>query len=74
MGYSTPEEHWVRNECPGLFRKGIARTIDVTNGLIKNEALTYFDNIVEGKIPFDFSYWRLILLGEWITRFDVKLP
>ena len=74
MGYSTPEEHWVRNESPKLFRKGIAQAIDITNGLIKNEALIYFDNIVEGKVPFDFSYWRLILLGEWITKFNVKVP
>ena len=74
MGFSTPEEVWVRKESPSVFRKGISKTIECTNGVIKNEALLYFDKIVEGKIPFDFSYWRLILLGEWITRFNVRVP
>jgi asparagine synthase (glutamine-hydrolysing) len=74
MGFATPEEHWVRNESSKLFRKGIAQTIDITNGLIKNDALLYFDKIVEGKVPFDYTYWRMILLGEWVKKFQLKVP
>jgi hypothetical protein len=26
-----------------------------------------------GEIPFDYTYWRLILFGEWINCFNIRL-
>jgi asparagine synthase (glutamine-hydrolysing) len=71
MGFITPEKYWVRNENPGLFRSKISEAIAVTNGIIKPEALKYFDYIVSGRLPFDYTYWRIILFSEWIKRFQV---
>jgi asparagine synthase (glutamine-hydrolysing) len=73
MGFTTPEEHWVRNENPDVFRSKISEAITVTNGIIKPEALKYFDNVVSGKRPFDYTYWRIILFSEWIKRFQIRI-
>jgi asparagine synthase (glutamine-hydrolysing) len=73
MGYTTPEEHWVRNENPDVFRSKILEAINITNGIIKPEALKYFDSVLSGKLPFDYTYWRIILLGEWIKRFQIRI-
>ena len=72
-GFITPEELWVKHENPELFREKISEAISVTYGIIKPEALTYFDNVVKGKILFDYTYWRLIVFSEWIKKFDVKI-
>ena len=73
MGFTTPEEHWVRNENPKVFRSKISEAITVSNGIIKPEALKYFDNVVSGRLPFDYTYWRIILFSEWIKRFQIKI-
>jgi asparagine synthase (glutamine-hydrolysing) len=73
MGFTTPEELWVRSENPSYFREKISDAIEITNGIIKPEALKYYDNLVNGSIPFDYTYWRLILFSEWIKKFKVAL-
>ncbi len=73
MGFSTPEELWVKKENPGYFRGKISEAIEVTNGIIKPEALRYFDRVVNDEVPFDYTYWRLILFSEWIQRFRINL-
>jgi len=73
MGFSTPEELWVKHENPKIFRDKISEAISVTDGIIKPGALNYFDNVISGKLPFDYTYWRLILFGEWVQLFRVKI-
>ena len=72
-GFITPEERWVREDNPKLFRSKIEEAIQITNGIVTPDALFYFDEMVAGKIPFSFTYWHLILFAEWIKRFNVKL-
>ncbi len=72
-GFLTPEESWVREDNPALFRQKIEDAIKLTKGVIKPEALKYYDKLVAGRIPFDYTYWRLILFAEWIKRFNVKM-
>jgi asparagine synthase (glutamine-hydrolysing) len=73
MGFTTPEELWVKQDKPDYFRRKIIEAISVTNGIINKEALQYFENVVNGKEPFDFTYWRIILFSEWVKKFQVKL-
>lgn len=72
-GFITPEEKWVKEEQPELFRQKIKEAIEVSKGIIKPEALIYFDKVILGKIPFDYTYWRIILFAEWIKRFEVEI-
>ena len=71
-GFITPEERWVREDNPGLFRFKLKEAIENSGGIIKQEALSYFDDTVSGKIPFDYTYWRLIQFAEWMKIFDIK--
>lgn len=72
-GFVTPEEHWVKNGCTEIFREKLKDSITYANGIIKKEALQYFDDIVTGKKPFDYTYIRLILFAEWMKIFSVDL-
>lgn len=73
-GFITPEELWVRHDNPAFFRRKLSEVIEMTNAMIKPETLDYFDDIVSGKKPFEYTYWRLILFGEWIKKFEVEIP
>jgi len=73
IGFIAPEEIWVKKDNPKLYRQKIHDTIKLTDGFIKPEALSYFDKVVNGQFPFDYSYWRLIIFGEWVRRFSVKI-
>ena len=73
QGFITPEEDWVRFKNTADFRELLIQSIKNSHGIIKIEALSYFDAIVEGKIPFDYTYWRLILFGIWIKEFKIEL-
>jgi asparagine synthase (glutamine-hydrolysing) len=73
MGFITPEELWVRKGAPALFRAKIAEAVDVTGGIIKPEAIKYFDDVVSGKEAFSYTYWRLIVFSEWIQKFKIKI-
>ena len=71
-GFITPEERWVKEDNPAIFREKIKEAIEISKGIIKPEALQYFDKVVSGKIPFDYTYWRLIQFGEWMKQFNIK--
>jgi asparagine synthase (glutamine-hydrolysing) len=71
-GFITPEERWVKEDNPSLFREKIKDSIANSGGIISPRALNYFDDMVEGKIPFDYTYWRVIQFGEWIKVFNVQ--
>lgn len=73
MGFIIPEELWMKEKNPAWFRQKISEAIDLSDGVIKPEALTYFDSMVIGKVPFDYTYWRLILFSLWAQRFNLKI-
>ncbi len=72
-GFITPEEQWVKKEYPDIFREKLKDAMAQTNGIIKSEALQYYDDVVNGDKPFDYTYIRLILFAEWASVFNVDL-
>lgn len=72
IGFVTSEENWVRQQLTSQFRQQLQYSIDHSKGIIKPEALTYFDEIVQGSKPFNYNYWRLISFGAWMKRFNVQ--
>jgi len=72
-GFMTPEERWVKLDCPDLFREKIKEAIESSNGIIKPDAVNYFEDIIAGKLPFDYTYWRIIQFGEWVKLFKIKI-
>ena len=73
IGFITSEEKWVKEDFTSELRELLQVSINNSKGIIKPEALTYFDKIVIGVIPFDYTYWRLILFGLWMQKFMVEL-
>jgi asparagine synthase (glutamine-hydrolysing) len=75
MGFTSPEELWiwVKQINPALFRQKISEAVAITDGIIKPGALTYFDKLVDGKAPLDYTYWRLFFFSEWVKKFQVKI-
>jgi asparagine synthase (glutamine-hydrolysing) len=72
-GFITPEERWVKVDNPNLFREKLIEAIEISKGIINPVAITYYDKMILGEIPFDYTYWRLILFGEWINCFNIRL-
>lgn len=72
IGFVTAEESWVRKELTAEFRKLLEDAVASSGGIIKPEALHYFDTIVKGTVPFNYNYWRLIAFGAWMKRFNVQ--
>jgi asparagine synthase (glutamine-hydrolysing) len=63
----------VKTDFTDSLRNKIVETISSSQGIIRPAALDYFDKIVAGKLPFDYTYWRIILFGEWLKLFEVKI-
>ncbi len=72
MGYETPEKKWLTKEAPDAFRKKMAEAVEKTNGFVQPEAIKYIDRVIDGQARFDYTYWKLIMLGEWSQQFKVK--
>jgi asparagine synthase (glutamine-hydrolysing) len=73
QGFLTPEERWVKQDFTKEFRILLEESILNSKGIIKKDALRYFDRVVRGELPFDFTYWRIIAFGKWMKIFDVYL-
>mgnify|MGYP001164678834 CR=1 FL=1 len=74
LGFVTPEEHWVREEAPGQFRRAVDEAVAVSRGALRPEALQLVDDVIAGRRPFDFTIWRMISFAAWLKRFQVALP
>ncbi len=73
IGFITAEERWVKESHTDKFRKMLEISIKNSKGLIKPEAIHYFDKLCKGEIPFDYTYWRLIAFGIWMKKFEVGI-
>ncbi len=74
IGFITSEERWVKSDHTKEFRAMLEKSIKNSKGIIKPEALHYFDEMCKGAMPFDYTYWRLISFGIWMEIFLVELP
>lgn len=72
LGFVTPEEVWVRERAPNLFREKLDLAIRSSQGLLKPEAGNVLEAMISGKQSFNFGVWRMISFGEWMERFSVK--
>lgn len=73
IGFVTSEEKWVRKQMTPAFRQLLQEAVTHSRGILKPEALLYFDSVVDGTEPFNYNYWRLIAFGTWMKTFDVQL-
>jgi asparagine synthase (glutamine-hydrolysing) len=70
MGFVTPEEVWAR-EPGGEFRSRLAQAIADCQGIVSPDAMSFFEESLTGKRPYDSAVWRIICLGTWLRLFSV---
>ncbi len=73
LGFATPEEVWVREEAPELFRAELKRAIERSGGVVLPAALERLEAMIAGREPFSFLPWRVISFGRWMERFGVRV-
>lgn len=72
MGFVTPEEVWIRRFATESFRRALAQACEIIPTMIDPVRVNeLFENVVSGAVPFDFTIWRIISLGNWAGRFSV---
>ena len=73
MGFVTPEENWVRHEQPDGFRAALHQAVKASRGVLKPEAIAMGNAMIDGRIPYNNRFWRLINFGVWMDRFNVEV-
>jgi len=74
LGFATPEEVWICQERPQFFKDAVRNAHKECDGLFNDLAIQIADDMIEGKIPFNFYVWRLIIFGKWMKKYNVSLP
>ena len=72
LGFVTPEEIWVKELAPDLFRAKLDHAIKRSGGILKPSAREELEAIISGQRPFNFGVWRMISFGEWMDQFSVE--
>jgi asparagine synthase (glutamine-hydrolysing) len=74
QGFTTPERRWFITDFSADFLKVFDEDISYAKGIINaKEARAYLVKMQKGDIPFDYSYWHIILFCKWMKIFDVSL-
>ena len=73
-GFITPEQRWFMDDFSKDFLDLFDENIKYAKGIINvEEAKKYLINMQKGIIPFDYSYWHIILFCIWMKTFNVEL-
>jgi asparagine synthase (glutamine-hydrolysing) len=72
-GYVTPEQRWMTTEVTSLYREKLKQSVETSKGLINENIIKSFDDIVNGKKQYSTIPSRAILFGKWMEVFNVKI-
>lgn len=73
LGFVTPEEIWIRENKPDIFKKKIEHTLGIAGACFDSKAvLEEFSEISKGNKRFSFWPWRMINFGEWVQKFNIS--
>jgi asparagine synthase (glutamine-hydrolysing) len=73
MGFLTAEPLWMTRDRSAVFRKELADAVDVLHGIVSHKLCDRFEQVVDGKRPFDGRYWRVISTARWAKGYSVLL-
>lgn len=71
LGFATPEEVWLKERQPEMFRARMAQAVEQSRGIVNQRALGLLADVQAGRRAFDFTPWRIISFGAWMDRFAV---
>ena len=73
-GFITPEELWFKEQYKSEFLDMFDNYVSNSKGIINIEkAREFLLKVQEGRIRFDYTYWRIILFCVWMKVFNVEL-
>ncbi|NDA61836.1 MAG: asparagine synthase (glutamine-hydrolyzing) [Chitinophagia bacterium] len=73
-GFITPEMRWFTKDFKDDFIKLFQDNVQFSKGLInQKEAESYLVKMQQGIIPFNYSYWHIILFCIWMKKFKVDI-
>ena len=72
LGFVTPEEVWVRERGPDLFRKAMRDAVDASAGIIGGGGPDLLEQTIAGRQSFNFVLWRMISFGAWMRVFSLR--
>lgn len=74
LGFATPEEAWFRGPLRNEVEASVERTLRLFPDLLAREATRAFARqMLDGERPFDFSLWRIAVLGIWGKAYGMTL-
>lgn len=73
LGFVTPEETWLRESKPELFRAKLEEAVESSQGILNEaESLSLLNSMIQKKTRFNFVPWRMINFGEWMDQYSIK--
>lgn len=73
-GFITPEEKWFKENYSQEFLQMFEKYAPYSNGIVNIEKTEQFlKDVQQGKIQFDYTYWRIILFCVWMKVFKVEV-
>lgn len=73
-GFITPEQRWFTIDHKDDFLKMLNTYIRYSKGYFNTEnTILYFKKVQLGKLPFDYTYWRILSFCIWMKVYDVQI-
>jgi asparagine synthase (glutamine-hydrolysing) len=74
LGFATPEQEWFCGPLAPAVRAAIQHTLDLYPTLLNAQAvLRLTDDVLSRRRAFDFTLWRIAMIGIWGERFDMTV-
>ena len=71
LGFVTPEEVWLRERAAPQYRAALDEAIELSQGILNDQARVVLEEMINGKRPFSYMAWRMIGFGAWVKRFNL---
>lgn len=72
IGFQAPELIWMKEILKDEYKNAVSNIEEDSKGIIGENLLLNFENIISGKEPFDNFLWQCISFAKWMKVFDVQ--
>ena len=74
MGFVTAEPLWMQRDMSRRFRDEMRAAVAELPTVLAPALIERFDEVLAGRRPFDFRYWRALSAAKWVSTFSVTVP
>ncbi len=73
LGFAVAEEHWMKNERPGVFKQMVRSAVLSAQGILTSQVIEIADQMIAGDMRMDSVLWRWISFARWMDQFSVEV-